>query len=312
MNQSNTVRRLENILDEAVTKGGREEFSGKILLQVMKLDTIPRNLVSFYELLSKAEQEAMKLKHYPDKYPRLNRHIRVIETLQNFFITNNIWSSRWDIFANHIESTGVLNALDAVATYLNTEYPKILLEEDFLRELNTHFEHLLSEVVGSDLSKDLKKYLLERIEDILKAIRRYSIDGTEGLEKSAKSLVTDLVLIKDNLKDEEKQNPILNRVLTSGISLKIFLTFFAPNIYDLIGVAPAINDFWIPKYEQLSAGREKIEKIVYEESNLQKIFEKAADTYSIELRKSLLGKEQKALPPSKEDVETNTEKESDS
>ena len=124
--------------------------------------------------------------------------------------------------------------------------------------------------------------------------------------------MTDLVVIKDKLKDEEKQNPILNRVLTSGISLNIFLAFLSPNIYDLIGMAPAINDFWIPKYEQLSAGREKIEKIVYEESNLQKILEKASDTYRSELRKSLLGKEQKALPPSKEDVETNIESERDS
>ena len=90
MNQSNTVRTLENILDEAVTNGSREEFSGKVLLQVMKLDIIPRNLVSFYELLSKAEQEAMKLKNYPNKYPKINRHIQVIETLQEFFITNHI------------------------------------------------------------------------------------------------------------------------------------------------------------------------------------------------------------------------------
>ena len=304
MKQSNALRRLEIILDEAVTNGDREQNSGAILLQAMTLAFQPRNIVDFYELLNKAEEEARKL----NNFPKINRYIQVIEELHDVFILNHIWNSKWSSFANHIESRGVLNTLDALANYLHSQNPRNFLEHDFLKDLNTEFDSLLSKVIESDLSKELKIYLSERLEDILKAIRRYTIDGTEGLEKAAKSLVNDLALTEHNLKDEDKKNPIYQRVKAWGLSLVLFIT---PSPYDIVGAVPDIYEFWIPKFEELAAGSKKIERIICEKPNIQEVFEKASDTFSREPRKSILGRELKALPASKEDVENNIGNESE-
>jgi len=60
---SNALRRLEELLTEAVTNGDGNELSGLILLRAMKLSEQPQNIVDFYELLSKAEEEAKSIRN---------------------------------------------------------------------------------------------------------------------------------------------------------------------------------------------------------------------------------------------------------
>ncbi len=305
MKQSNTLRRLYTLLKEAVTNGGMQENSGNVLLKAMKVDDQPHKLVDFYELLNKAGEDARKLKNIED----IDSYILVIEELQNLFITTPIWGSQWSTFANHIKNRNILIALSAIANYLHSQNPEKLLELDFLQELSAKFEFFLDEVFQSDLSKELKIYLINRIEDILKAIRRYAIDGTEGLEKSAKSFVNDLAIIEHNLKDEDKKKTLYQQVKAWGLSLVLFLT---PTPYDIIGAVPDIYEFWVPKFEELAAGSEKIERIICEGENIQAVFEKASDIFSREPRKSISGgKDLKALPASKEDVESNIGNESE-
>lgn len=304
MKQSNTARRLHTILKEAISNGGSQENSGNILLKAMKVDGHLHKLLDFYELLNKVGEDARKLKNIED----IDSYILVIEQLQNYFVTNPIWGSQWATFVNFIQDKNILIALSALANYLHSQNPERLLEVDFLEELSAKFESFLNEIYESDLSKELKIYLIDRIEDILKAIRRYAIDGTEGLEKAAKSLVNDLALTEHNLKDEDKKNPIYQRVKAWGLSLVLFIT---PSVYDIVGAVPDIYEFWVPKFEELATGSEKIEKIIREESNNQEIIEKALDTFSKESIKSISGRELKALPASKEDVENNIANKSD-
>ncbi|PSB34744.1 hypothetical protein [Chlorogloea sp. CCALA 695] len=296
MMQSNRLRRLENILDEAVTNGARDQNSARVLLEAMNLDFAPQNIVGFYELLSKAKEDAKSLRNFS----RIDRYIKVIEDLNTVFITNHIYGSLWKTFADHIESGNVLNTLDALANYLHSQEPKIFLEQNFLTELRNELEELLNKVLKSDLSKELQKYLSVRIENILKAIRIYNIDGTKGLEDAAKSLLNDLLLTEHKLKDEDKQNPIYTQVKAWGINLTIFLT-------SMIGVVPDICEFWIPNFQVLAADSEKIAEILSEESDIQEVFKKASDILKQEPNKSISAKEQKALPPSKEDVKNDIE-----
>lgn len=74
MQQSNALRRLKTILDEAVTNGDRQELSGPILLRAMRLGEQPQNVVDFYELLDKAEEEAKELKNTP----KITRYLQII------------------------------------------------------------------------------------------------------------------------------------------------------------------------------------------------------------------------------------------
>lgn len=152
MIQSNALRKLESILDEVITEGNDAETSGSVLLRTMRLDQQPQNIIDFYGVLSKAEEEAIKLKNLP----RFDRYFQVIEELHKFCIINHIWTTRWKVFATHIKSKNVFIALDELANYFHSQNSKVFLEEKFINKLNAEFESLLSKILESDLSEELK------------------------------------------------------------------------------------------------------------------------------------------------------------
>ncbi|NJL23120.1 MAG: hypothetical protein HC895_23520 [Leptolyngbyaceae cyanobacterium SM1_3_5] len=266
----------------------------------MKLDDIPENIVDFYELLNKAEEEARSIRNKPN----LNRYLRTIKELKQIFVLSPVWSAKWNTFAVHIESKDVLNTLDSLADFYYMQNPTVFLEKDFLEELNGEFESLRDEIQDSTLSRELKRFLIERIEDIQRAIRKYHIDGTEGLEKAAKSLVSDLVMTENTLQDKDRENPVYRHLKAWTFSL---LMYIAPSPYDIIGAVPDIHDYWVPKFEELATGQQGIERIVCETPTIQETFEKASKTFDRQFQRSITGgRELKALPASKEELETTT------
>ena len=293
------------MLDEAVTEGDKNQASGPILLKAMKLSEQPQNILDFYELLSKAEEEAKKLKDLP----KISKYLQKLEELYQVFVLNHVWSTQWQIFSVHIENGGVLITLDALANYFHSQHPALFLEQDFLGKLSGEFESLSCRISESDLSKELKKFLIARVEDILEAIRRYSMDGTQRLEKAAQSLISDLVMTEPSLKDKDKQNPLYNQVKAWFLSI---LLYIAPSPYDIIGAVPDTYDFWIPKFEELAAGHEKVERITCETQTIQEAFSKALNIFDRQPQKSIAGsKELKSLPASKENLEATRDDKSE-
>jgi hypothetical protein len=301
MMQSSALRRLEEILTEAVANGDRNEASGPLLLKTMKLSGDSQNIVDFYELLNKAKEEARSIKNKP----KIDRYVNSIEKLHQIFVVNHTWGTHWQIFATYIEDRDVLNVLDSLAEFFYSQNPALFLDKDFLSELNSEFASLLEKILKSDLSKELKKFLIVHLDNILKAIRRYYIDGTEGLEKATKSLVSDLVITEHRLQDVDKKNPIYRHVQAWALSLLLYIT---PSPYDIIGAVPDIHDFWVPQYKELVEGHKKIEKIICKSPTLQKAVEKSSNTFDRQPQKSIEGsKELKALPAPKEDLEATTD-----
>jgi hypothetical protein len=297
MQQTNALRRLEDILDEAVAYENKREQTGVVLLKAMKLDVEPQNIIEFYELLSKAKEESLRINK-----PKISRYISTLDELHKVFILNHLWTTEWITFSSHIESRGVLNTLDALADFFHAQDSLVFLEQDFLDKLKTDFQSLSDNILNSTLSNELKKFLIKKVEDILTAIRRYHIDGTEGLKKAAQSLVSDLVMTEHKIKDTDKNNSLYNNA--KGWFLAILL-YIAPTPYDIIGAVPDIDGYWRPKFEELVAGQQKIEQIARETPTIQGVLEKSADVFDRQPQKNITGSaELKALPASKEEDST--------
>ena len=291
MQQSNALRKLEEILTEAVNNGNKKDPSGNILLKVMNLSQ-PQEIVDFYELLNKAEEEtrSAKTKDTIDKY------LKVIEEMQAFFVLNHLWGSPWQLVADYLESKNVLVILDALADSFSARNPTLFLEQSFLEQLDEQFQELLSVILNSDLSRELKKFLIKRVEDILKAIRNYYINGTEGVEKATKSFVSDLVLSEDKFRSEDKNNSVYKRAKAAVLGMLVCLN---PGPYDIIGAVPNIYEFWIPKIEELTICTNEIERLINEDLTIQECLQKASNVFDKQQQKSITGKDQKILPPSK-------------
>jgi len=296
--QSNALRRLEGILDEAVAYENKKQPAGTVLLKAMKLNQQPENIVGFYELLGKAKEESLRINK-----PKISRYISTLDELHQIFILHHVWTTEWNTFSSHIESRGILNTLDALADFFHAQDPLVFLEQDFLNQLKTEFQSLLESILNSTLSNELKRFLIEKIEDILTAIRRYHIDGTEGLAKAAQSLVSDLVMTEYKIKDADKKNSVYNKAKTWFLGILVLFVPTSP--YDIIGAAPDIYGFWIPKFEELVAGQKKIEQIACETPTIQGILEKSANVFDRQPQKNITGSaELKALPASKEEDST--------
>lgn len=291
--QSSALRRLEEVLTIAVANGERTHASGPILLEAMKLSSESRNILDFYELLNKVEEEAKSIRNKQN----IDRYIQSIEKLHQVFVDNHTWGAPWNIFATYIEDKDVLNILDALADFFYSQNPTIFLEQEFLENLNREFNSLLDEIISSELSKELKRFLVERIADILTAIRRYHIDGTKGLEKAIKSFVSDLVISGHSLNNEVKKFSISRKCVSYITSLYFLIT-------PIISIVPDIHGFWVPQYEKLVEDSKKIERIIDDSSTFQEVFEKASCIFTKQPQNMIAGREQRSLPAPKEESET--------
>jgi hypothetical protein len=289
--QSSALRRLEEVLTNAVDNGDVSEPSGLILLKAMSLQIQPHNIMDFYGLLNKAEGEAQRVRTIKN----IDRYLGAINQLHEQFITNHVWTTKWQTFAAYVRNTNVLSMIDSLAEFFSLENPAISLDKDFMEQLSSEFTLLTAKILQSDLPGEIKRLLVGHVESILTAINRYQIDGTEGLKKSAQALVSDLVMTEHSLEDVDKKNPTYTCIKAWGIGILLFIT---PSLYDVISVIPDIHEFWIPKFEEISTGHKKIEKIC-ESSTIQEAFEKASDTFNRQQQKTIGGgKDVKALPPS--------------
>jgi hypothetical protein len=286
--QTSALQRLSKILNDFMQEKITSSESPAIpkLLEYINVPDDSPHLMDFFTLLSTAREEIGRMKDRESSR-------RVIEKLNDYFINKAHSDMKWPDFSKFIDDGNYIFLLNSLADHYHTQNPTIFLESDFLDGLKEQFNSLLDEIIASDLSNNLKRFLTKQIENILYAIRRYSIDGTEGLEKAIKSFVSDLVMVEKHIDKKDKENPIFNRCLAGVSSL---LVIFRPSPYDIIGVVPAIDDYYLPKIEEFIQNWQEVEASSDEASTFTEIIERSCQLSNKQPQKSLSGKEQKSLP----------------
>ena len=287
---TSALQRLSKILNEAVLNAlptwGNESAITVLCLYINPPDT-SYDIIDFFALLSTAREEIGRMK---DREPSR----RVINKLNDYFINKNSADAKWSDFSKFIDDGNYIFLLSSLADHYHTQNPTIFLESDFLDGLKEQFNSLLNEIIASDLSNSLKKFLIKQIEDILYAIRRYPIDGSDGLQKATQSFVSNLVTIESHLDKKDKKNSIFRKSVSKII---VLLHFLLPNsVYDTLGVIPAIDDYYRPRIEEFIQNWQEVEASTDEESTITEIMEKSLKVSNKQPQKSLPGKEQKSLP----------------
>jgi hypothetical protein len=88
-----------------------------------------------------------------------------------------------------------------------------------LDEFLSEFENLLREVHDSDLGKQIKTYLIVRLEEICSAIRHYDIGGPERLRLVVDASVGGLLLRAADITSQDKEKPIFKKFLEKILTL---------------------------------------------------------------------------------------------
>lgn len=301
MEGSSALRRLDSILVSAREHGNPTSPAGLSLLQAMDVPPQPQNISDFYELMNQAEEEGRSI----ISRPNLNRYLQTLQGLKQFAGAQHLWGIQLKVLSDFVEDKSILLALDALAEFFDTENPSITLDLAFLNDLESDLAGLAETISSSSLTRDLKLSLLSHISDMRKAIRRYGLVGTEGLRKATQSLVADIMMSEDEFDTNDKSNPLFKHVKATALAILLYIT---PSPYDVIGAAPDLTSFWIPKFEELSRGRSEIEGKIDQASSIQDAAKLSARTFCKEEQRRLPGgADQKALPAGKDDVEVVSE-----
>jgi hypothetical protein len=282
--QTSALQKLADLFEKASDKGEISDPSLAVLLEIMKSSCSTDDAIEFFGLLYKVIEELDKINILK---PKGSRH--AIQKLHDFIVKNNLHKMPLTEFNHYIEVSNIIDILISLAKNYKDENPTIFLESDFLDGLKEQFNSLLNEITDSDLSNNLKIFLTKQIEDILYAIRRYSIDGTEGLEKAIKSFFSDLAIVESHLDKKDKKNPIYKNCQIWLSTLLISL--FHPSAYDIISVYPTFRDYFLKT--------EELVKHTIGEMSLQEVLEKSLDSFNKQPHESLSGKEQKSISPAK-------------
>jgi hypothetical protein len=217
MNQNNSAHRLVNILEKAIEIAGDEKDTTAVIGKAMGVENTSNRyfMTDFFVLISDVERSISHLKNVSKKA----QYINAVREIQDIFFSHYLAASHWPDIRGAIQSRNLIMVLDACATFISTENPLISLDEAQLEEYLLKCEELLKEVAASELSKDLKTFLIVRLEEVCTAIRHYSIGGSERLRTVVEANIGGMILRSAGISPKDREEPILKTLFSW------FLTF---------------------------------------------------------------------------------------
>lgn len=216
----NSAKRLYRILKEALNDGADNTLTSDILAAAMGMgmpvETQLYQLTDFFELLSIVERDLKKLKEVED----IDEYLRIVRDIKELFIATPINQTPWSIFKSNLAGRNLILPLNAIAKFLDQEYPQRSLDQKQLDKFLSEFEILLQEVHTSDLEEKIKTYLIVRLEEICSAIRHYDISGSERLRLVVEANIGGLLLRAADITSQDKEKPVFKKyfekILTFG------------------------------------------------------------------------------------------------
>ncbi|PSR17013.1 hypothetical protein C8255_14780 [filamentous cyanobacterium CCP3] len=208
----------------------------------------------------------------------------------------------WSTFDAELESKGIYTIISGFLEIYNLKFSaNIYLQEEFLGRLKKNFESMLNEVDDSALSKDLKQFFTYKLEELIKAIRRYQLDGSEGLKKVTQEFICDFGIIQSKLNSEDRRNPVAKKVISRFVQLN---TILGLNVLSTFGGIPEIDAYWLPKISKFFESTESAEVIsIGEKFSLEEIIEESVRRISGYEQHFLEGKAKPKALPAGDDTE---------
>lgn len=204
MEELNPVRRLHNILKEAVEKGDPSASAGDVLKKHIKVNNTSEKtqlLTEFLELLGNVGRTIKQLK----RVGNLDYYVKPIQSLQMLFIDLSM-NNTWENFRSPIISQNLLYCLGAFADTVEREasqefYIRGYELQDFLEK----FTLLLEEIDTSDIEENTKNFLKSRLEEICEAIRQFSFEDPEAFREKVNATIGKIFIGSINIIPQEEK-----------------------------------------------------------------------------------------------------------
>jgi hypothetical protein len=240
MEQNNAARRLCNILESTVANGNNDQLIYQALAGALGIGNPDANkhlFTEFFILLAEVERIVKQLK----RVKNLEKYIHAIEEIQSIFFTYGIFQGKWSLVSSTIQNRNLILILDSCANFIAQEQIDPSLSEEQLQEYLQQCEGLLQALMESDLTEDIKTFLIVRLEEICTAIRHYALGGPERLRTVVEANIGGMILRSAGLNPQEKEKPILRNIFS-----------WLLNLGGLLDLAANTQGYLLPKVVEIA------------------------------------------------------------
>jgi hypothetical protein len=212
MNQNNSAHRLCTILEKAMDIEGDQKDTTAIIGNAMGIEDITDRcfMTDFFVLIADVERSILLLRNVSKK----TDYINTIRQLQTVFFSHSLRSDHWPSIKSIIKGGNLTLILDACANFIARELPVENLSEQKLSDYLSECEDLLAKVTESDLTDDLKTFLIVRLEEVCSAIRHYSVGGSERLRTVVEANIGGMILRSAGISPKDREKPILKTLFS--------------------------------------------------------------------------------------------------
>ena len=184
---NNPAGRLYQILLEVQKQQNNGEPMQKVWARIFELDGQDTEEVfrAYLELLKLLKSAREAVEQLPDVDPDL--YLKPFEQLERAFTVSSV-ATNLQSFKQHL-TEGTMTALRFCAYALSKVSNETEVSKEALRELREKVEALISEVLSSEFQYELRIFLIERLEEIRRAIIYYRVNGTKGLRRALETTI---------------------------------------------------------------------------------------------------------------------------
>lgn len=207
----NPAGRLYLILEAAQSSAKSEMPQREVWARVFEVDPADTTslLAAYLNVinLARTAKEAVRQLHDIDQAIYQNP----FERLEHGFTVNS-FNHQWNNFAKYLDAA-TMTALSFCSDTLSNRVGETIITEENLADLQEAVESLLEKVLtADDMAEELKLFLVERLEDIRRAILTYRIWGAAGLKEALERTVGAMYIYPDFVPDDDHKGDFTNVV----------------------------------------------------------------------------------------------------
>lgn len=212
--QDNPAGRLLDLLERAKTIAKSRQKVGCLEIWTRLFEVEDNEVAKVYagyvELINLTDT-AKKAVENLDNIDR-ELYLKPFNRIQQGFVSTS-FNHTWEQFAQYLDAA-TMTGLEYCSHTLSIHAGEKIIEIETLKELRKEIDNLRDKVVKATLPDVIRRLFYEKLEEMLRAIDTYQINGAEGMKRAIESAIGGVFLHNQVIDEELKtKNKIVEEVL---------------------------------------------------------------------------------------------------
>lgn len=309
LERNNPVARLHQILTAVEEHNAQDDRLVFPLAKTMELSISDDGFAQAITSLMTLVEDVRKTVKTSARAISPHESLVIIDDLNKFILSSNVWELRVKSLKSWINSKYVLSHLAMLSAAVSQEYTKAAFGKGMLTQIVGKLNGIKDEIINSELSVDLKRFLLKRINELIWSVENYSVSGLDGIKSASDAFIGEVIIRRQSgcINDLDKRNPLFISVCsifaTLSVIAQVNATYLEPILSTIVSSTDITERYLQPETEDF----ERISTVIEDALSRKESFEEAIGEVVEKLKKDknfyLEGRQPKLLPGSSREEE---------